>query len=80
MVYDHESMSGGLRPAVHVHMHHAYFRIRTLGQSATEGFDGLGAVRFATRGLDTVLFVAAPCAKPPVFIAHAIRRPPTCGV
>jgi hypothetical protein len=55
MVYDHESMRGDLRSATHVRPYicsHGYFRIRTLGQSATEGIDGLGAVRFATMGLD----------------------------
>ena len=40
MVYDHESMRSGLQPVIRVRPYtcsHGYFRIRTLGQSATEG-------------------------------------------
>ena len=84
MVYDPESMRSDLRSAEHVRPYtcsHVYFRIRTLGQSATEGIDGLGAVRFATMGLDRAFFSWLHRVPNRLFsTAHAIRRPPTCGV
>ena len=84
MVYDHESMRSDLPSAEHVRPYpcsHVYFRIRTLGQSATEGIMVLVPVRFATMGLDRALFSWLRRVPNRLFsTAHGIRRPPTCGV